>query len=256
MAGVFRLFCVTYLRLIMSSLAFLPPEVLLEACAFVATESLDDAVTLTLVSSEVRRRTARYLYRTVVLRSAHQVDSFLLLLTRHSERAYYPSLATHPGLYVRNLCVTHHALGQVSDPLSKIFDYCCKAERVALQSTLLHSSLVSAHAIHRLRCSDVTVIGPTWPSDWKRHARVFDGRNGSEEQARVGFELNPSPSYVNAEATILRHTTHLRLNDPFSSPHNSIPHLCSLPRLSHIAVHLHGFLDLQHQARVLRLDLS
>lgn len=224
----------------MSSLAQLPYELLLLIFSFAAAESLHAAVSLTFLSSDVRKSTAQYLYRTVQLSSGRQVDAFLSILLGYSERPRSLSLMNNPAYYVRNLCVTHHAFGSSADPLSTIFEYCCKVENVALQSTLLHSSLVPGHSIHRLHCADVTIFGPTWPSDWKRHARESDLWKGRFGQA-PGDKLirYQSLSYVNPTTTLLSHTTHLRLIDTVSSPHLSIPHLCSLPNLSHVAVKLH-----------------
>lgn len=217
----------------MPTLADLPSEVILEIFAVAASSSKRTALTLSLVSSWTKSCTAPHLYATVILRSARQVAAFLALVTSHSSPG--PKCNVSPASLVRNLCVTHHAPPRGSaDPYAVLFNACRNVRTAALQSTFLHSSLVPAHAVHKLRCEELLVLGPTFPSDWETHA----GAVAASASSNAAADRKDGGGAMEEQATtsVLEHTTHLRLLESLSSPQYSGPHLTRLPRLTHIAL--------------------
>ena len=71
------------------------------------------------------------------------------------------------------------------------------------------------------------VLGPTFPSDWEKHA---DAISMSQEDKSADFVSEDVPS------SILKYTTRLHLLEYLSSPHFSGLQLTQLPCLTHIAL--------------------
>ncbi|TDL20064.1 hypothetical protein BD410DRAFT_791441 [Rickenella mellea] len=224
-----------------SPLADLPSEIILEVLAFAACSSKKTAIALTYVSSWVKHATAPYVYATVILRSARQINAFLALIRQHDGSPNGKHIV-NPAPFVRNICITHHAPwrpqgeGTETDPYGVIFSSCTNVRHAALQSTFLHSSLVPHHPVHRLRCNELMVLGPTFPSDWEKHAEASAPRVLSLDG---GDDIDPNEAreeHNETGASVLQHTTHLRLLESLSSPQFSGPHLTLLPRLTHLAL--------------------
>lgn len=225
-----------------SPLGRLPTEIVVEICFFAACSSLKTSLNLALVSSEIRRRTARYLYATVILRTARQVASFVSFL-RSQKVLTDTKLALEPARYVRNLCITYHvqpagwlpSLVARQDPFADIFEHCRNVQRSALQSTFLHSRLAPDHPVHRLRCKELTIFGPIWPSDWERHAEIIPGLRGyCDDEGYKATNADRRP-----QLSIFISITHLILLDPFSSPRTSATFLSRLQKLTHVAFLTH-----------------
>ena len=130
--------------------------------------------------------------------------------------------------------------GRCGGPYDVIFHYCTRVRRLALQATFLHSSLVGKHPVHTVwggvkeRASgtdglELMVLGPTFPSDWVKHANAAT-YGGSSVDVNVNV-VSPS--------TVLEHVTHLRLSEPLSSPQYSGQFVARLPNLTHLAVPIH-----------------
>ncbi|KLO13631.1 hypothetical protein SCHPADRAFT_903961 [Schizopora paradoxa] len=205
-----------------------PFELVLEIFSELATFSANDALALSTLSSTVKRCIARQLYETVTLKSARQVNAFLALLKEREGAKGY----VNPAPLVKNMCITHHVIStrqssaESEDPTVEIFELCPNLERIALQSTFLHSSLVSAHSVQRLRCKSLFLVGPTFPSDWERHVHAIHN-TVSEERLTSGGARSGS---------LLTDVSDLNILDPLSSTHFSIPCLAHLPNLSRIAL--------------------
>lgn len=64
-------------------------------------------------------------------------------------------------------------------------------------------------------------MGPIFPTDWEEHARAIATADAPEGSA---------------SASVLTDVSHLRLLEPLSSPHFSVPYLAHLRNLTHLAL--------------------